>query len=406
MQLRLEVRGSLSDTTNLRSSVDGLKKQPTFDGYSKIILTVSDEVEYTAGTDSGRTLTLSCPWGTQEMADRILSKVRGFQYQPFSASGAHLDPASEIGDGVTVGRVYSGIFSKKISHGPLYTADISAPGGENINYEYKYKSPTERSIERNYKETKASLRIQAGMIEAEAEERKGDVETINGRLTVQAGEISAKVSKTGGEIESFAWDMQTDHWSAIANNSEVFRIDKTGATVTGIIRATGGEIGGFKIMSDYLSYNDQTWGGTNTVGAYLGTSGFQMGKNFKVDMSGNLKAASGEFEGAVNAGSIRYGDNYGTFDGGGITGGSIYGNRLAANTVSTAYTSAGINKSLGYADFANGAFSGYNWVGNMFTGKLKVSGTVEMLGYSIGLKSKTVATPSGGSTTIYYLGYA
>ena len=57
----------MSDVVNIRKNTESVEKQNRFDGYSKVIITVSDEVEYTAGTDSGRTLTLSCPWGTQKM---------------------------------------------------------------------------------------------------------------------------------------------------------------------------------------------------------------------------------------------------------------------------------------------------------------------------------------------------
>ena len=82
--------------------------------------------------------------------------------------------------------------------------------------------------------------------------------------------------------------------------------------VKGVIRATSGEIGGFDIQSNYLSYNGQTWGGTNTTGAYIGQSGIQLGKNFKVDMQGNLTAARGTF-GSLSVNSS--GSTVGTYSG-------------------------------------------------------------------------------------------
>lgn len=120
----------MSDVINVRKNVSSLEKQNTFDGYSKVTISVSDEMEYNAGTDTGQTLKLCCPWGTQEMANKILSSVRGFQYQPYTASGAHINPAVELGDAFSGGSVYGGIYKKEILHGPLYTANISAPGGE------------------------------------------------------------------------------------------------------------------------------------------------------------------------------------------------------------------------------------------------------------------------------------
>lgn len=355
----------MSDATNLKRSVQSLERHPVYDGYSKIVIQVSDDVEYTAGTDSGRTLTLSCPWGNQEMADRILSKIKGFQYQPYTASGAYLDPAAELGDGVTIGNVYSGIFSKKVYHGPLYTADISAPGGEKINYQHPYKSPQERKVERQNKEIRASLSIQADRITQEVTERQAQAEEFRATFEVQSQQIAAKVSQTGGSSQSFAWELVADHSSFISNGTEVFRVDSSGAQVNGVIRATSGKIGGFDIQSNYLSYNGQTWGGTNTTGAYIGVSGIQLGKNFKVDMQGNLTAASGTFTGNVYAGNIQYGGNYGTLPGSALTSHSVYGNQIGYNTISTAYTNNGINTSLGYADFANGVFNGWNKARNI-----------------------------------------
>lgn len=65
---------------------------------------------------TGQTLKLCCPWGTQEMANKILSSVRGFQYQPYTASGAHINPAVELGDAFSGGSVYGGIYKKEILH--------------------------------------------------------------------------------------------------------------------------------------------------------------------------------------------------------------------------------------------------------------------------------------------------
>lgn len=405
MRLRLGVLGSLSDTTNLRRSVSSLEKQDVFDGYTKVVISVSDDVEYSAGTDTGRTMTLVCPWGTQAMAEKLLSRVLGFQYQPFTASGAHLDPSVELGDGVTVGKVYSGVFTKDVSHGSLYTADISAPGGEKINYQYEYKSPQERKVERQNKEIRASLSIQADRITQEVTERQAQAEEFRATFDVQSRQISAKVSQTGGSSQSFGWELLADHASYTSNGTEVFRVDSSGAQVNGIIRATSGKIGGFDIQPNYLSYNGQTWGGTNTTGAYIGQSGIQLGKNFKVDMQGNLTASSGTFTGNVYAGNIQYGNSAGYLSGSGISSGSISGNRLVANTVTTAYTSGGINTSLGYADFANGVFSGWNEASYAYISNLHVTGNMFYGEYIVSPKSFTFKDGSGKQETLYYMAW-
>lgn len=102
----------MSDVVRCQKNVASLEKENSFNGYSLVVINVSDDLSYTAGTDSGRTLTLECPWGTQEMANNILASIRGYQYQPYSATEAYIDPAAELGDALSVGNVYGAICKK------------------------------------------------------------------------------------------------------------------------------------------------------------------------------------------------------------------------------------------------------------------------------------------------------
>lgn len=356
----------MSDVINVRKSLSSLEKQDTFNGYSKVVVVVSDEMEYSAGTDSGRTLTLDCPWGTQKMAEDILSRIQGFQYQPYTADGAHIDPAAEIGDGFAAGNLYSGIYSKNVSHGALYTANVSAPGGEKINYKYEYKTPTQRKIERHYSEMKSTFKVQADQISAEVSARIEQGDELTSRLDIQSDQISARVTKTGGNSSSFGWELLNDSWTVKANNTTVFRITKSGAEVRGKFIALSGKIGGLDIQSDYLSYNNQVWNGTNSRGIYIGVNGIQCGSEangVQITPTGNLYAENGYFRGSVSAGRIDYGGDDGYFNGGGITSGSIsggYGGQIYGGSIGNYAVSDGINTSLGYADFSNGVFNGWN----------------------------------------------
>ena len=381
--------------------MESFDKAEQFDGFSKVVIIVSDEIEYSSGDDTGRTLTLNCPWGTQEIADNILQSIKGFQYQPMTANGALVDPSAEIGDGISANGVYSGIYSLGIKFNSNFPSDISAPSDEEIDEEFPYKSSMERTVERQNKEVRASLSIQADRITQEVRERQAQAEEFRATFEVQSQQISAKVSQTGGFSQSFAWELLADHASYISNGTEVFRVDSSGAQVNGVIRATGGKIGGFDIQSNYLSYNGQTWGGTNTTGAYIGQSGIQLGKNFKVDMQGNLSASSGTFSGNVYAGNIQYGGNAGYFSGGGISSGSIYGNRLVGNTVTTAYTSSGINASLGNADWAYGALNGWNTVYNLSVS----NGGFKLGDRYVSLASTSFIDGTGRTISIAYLAW-
>lgn len=394
----------MSDVINVRKSLSSLEKQDTFNGYSKVVVVVSDELEYSAGTDSGRTLTLDCPWGTQKMAEDILSRIQGFQYQPYTADGAHIDPAAEIGDGFAAGNLYSGIYSKNISHGALYTANVSAPGGEKINYKYEYKTPTQRKIERHYSEMKSTFKVQADQISAEVSARIEQGDELTSRLDIQSDQISARVTKTGGSSSSFGWELLDDSWTIKANNTTVFQITKSGAEVRGKITALSGKIGGFDIQSDYLSYNNQVWNGTNSRGIYIGVNGIQCGSEangVQITPTGNLYAENGYFRGSVSAGRIDYGGDDGYFNGGGITSGSIsggYGGQIYGGSIGNYAVSGGINASLANGDYAYGCVNGWTTVPAFHAGSLDTNDlTIE--GYQIDRATIIYKNASGGTST-------
>ena len=170
----------MSDLIELGSKVSTVDVSPAFDAYSKVVIHISDDTQVVAGNDSGRTLEIDNPFGNQEMADRMLASLRGFQYRPYTANGALLDPAAEIGDALNTETSYGGIYTRSRNFGRLMKADVSAPTDEEIDHEYKFVPKSERKIER----------------------RLADVQS---ELNVQAGQIDAKVSKTGGSDQSFAW---------------------------------------------------------------------------------------------------------------------------------------------------------------------------------------------------------
>lgn len=295
-------------------------------GYSKVIINVTKELYYQAGNDTGRTLELDCPWGTQAMANNILASLSGFQYQPFDADDALIDPAIEIGDGLTINGVYGGVFHISGAGNALHKAKVAAPHDEEIDHEYKFVPKSERKIER----------------------RLADVQS---ELNIQAGQIDAKVSKTGGSDQSFAWQLFSSGFLLKSGNKTVFQANSSGITVTGQMNATSGYIGdgsnGFLISARSIS-NGKSGLSDGNNGVYIGTDGIALGPNFKVDSNGNLTANSGTFTGAVHAGNIQYGGSAGTFSGSGITSRSIGTGRLTS----------GINTSLGNADYAADVFSG------------------------------------------------
>lgn len=289
-----------------------LDVSPQFTNYSKVRIIVSDDTAIEAGNDSGRTLEMTNPFGTQAMAQNILASLSGYQYQPYYAQGALMDPAAEIGDAANIRGVYGGIFARAKTFGRLMSSDISAPHDEEINHEYAFESPAERQFKRQISDVKASLRI--------ANDR-----------------IDASVEKTGGEQSSFGWSLTSDAHRWYANGREVMSVTASGLTVRGVVEATSGKIGGFTISATAIYNNISQFGGTQSSGVYIGPDGIQLGQSFRVTPYGAVTAnnitannmtlngtllVGGEY---INASTLRSGAQSAYNNGSYWTGGSGYG---------------------------------------------------------------------------------
>ena len=264
---------------SLSKRVKELDVSDQFDGYSGVEITVDDETVYFAGTEDGRILRVTNVWGTQQMADDMLEQIEGFQYQPMDARGALLDPAAEIGDGVSMKGVYSGICTLNRDYTSLMATDIAAPQDEEIDHEYPFETSENREINRRFT-------------------------SVQSELNLASNEISAKVSQTGGDNSSFGWNLLSDHFSLYSGSKEVFRVDSSGASVQGVITATSGVIGGFTIgnRAIYNNIPDFNNSGGISSGVYLGTDGIRLGQNFTVSTSGNVTANNMKLTGTLTVG--------------------------------------------------------------------------------------------------------
>lgn len=337
----------MSDAVNLMKNVQSLTKNKLMDGYSKVIINAGADDEgnaviYEAGEDGGSVLELTNPFGSQQMANNILTKIQGWQYQPYSAQGALLDPSAELGDGVTINSLYSGIFKRDINFSSLMTADISAPANEEIEHEFTSatESASDRAYSRLVKSVASRISQTANQILLETQARTSADESLTAQLNVQASEISARVSKDGGSSSGVGWYLHSDRWEIKANGTTILKVTASGLEVNGKITATSGKIGGFTIQSDYLTYGGQTWGGSSNSGIYIGTSGIQLGNSVKISSSGSMELSGTLKLGGtdITASSLRTGANGGNSYRGCISnshGG--YGNKYTQTHISAKY---------------------------------------------------------------------
>lgn len=138
----------MSDKLYLGREVSSFASSPTFTPWSRVVIWYDDEKCFTAGDNTGRTLEVDCPWATQQMANNLLASVKDVRYTPYEAAGALLDPAAELGDGVTINGVYGMLASIDVDADAMFAPDISAPGEEEIDHEYPYLSPQQRELKR------------------------------------------------------------------------------------------------------------------------------------------------------------------------------------------------------------------------------------------------------------------
>ena len=202
---------------------------------SRVTLLVDDEHVITAGDDTGLELLADCPHATQTMADSILAWARGYQYQMFSADDANLDPAAELGDGVTAGTVYS-VVSRISSDGSGY-AGITAPGKEEMEDEYPAAGPMTQAFNRQIAETRSEI--------AKTSERitllvSNEVKGLSGRLDLTATNLTTQISNTKEGLESRIEQTASSLASQISNaQGEISELQQTarGLSITATSQA-------------------------------------------------------------------------------------------------------------------------------------------------------------------------
>ena len=216
-----------------------------FRPYSGVEILVDENTSFFAGNRSGRVLSIENAWGTQAQAAAILASLTGsgFQYQPYRASSALLNPAAEIGDGVTANGLYSGIYKLLRRFSSQMAADIEAPQDEEIDHEYPYEPKQDRIYRREIAEARASISLTQEAITAEVTRATEAEGSLSSRIAQNATSISAKVSQTGGNNSSFGWSLLANKFSLFAGSKEVLKCTSSGIEVQGKITATSGYIG-------------------------------------------------------------------------------------------------------------------------------------------------------------------
>lgn len=164
----------MSDKYYVGRDVTSFSDKGKYKPISRVTLLVDDENSLTAGDDTGMEVIASCPHATQAMVNALLQRMKGYRYQAYEAGAANIDPAAELGDGVTVGGIYSPL-SKLSDDGRGY-AGISSPGEAEMEDEYPAEGYITQEFNRKIAETRST-------ITKTSEEIMLKVEGIDGRVS-------------------------------------------------------------------------------------------------------------------------------------------------------------------------------------------------------------------------------
>lgn len=218
---------------------------------SRVTLLVDDENSLTAGDDTGMELVASCPHATQSMVNSLLQTMKGYQYQAYEAGAANIDPAAELGDGVTVGGVYSPL-SKIIDNGRGY-ADISSPGEMEMEDEYPSEGYIAQEFNRKIAETRSSITKTSEEINLEIQGVDGRVSSL--QLTLDGVTITGSDGVTrinGGMIQAN---------SVTATQIDATNLKVAAANITGTLKASQIQTSNIYVgdLADGSSYATKTY---------------------------------------------------------------------------------------------------------------------------------------------------
>ena len=256
---------------DLFSIRDNGKSKPV----SRVTLLADNENAYTAGDDTGMELVADCAYATQEMVNALLSTFKGFVYQAFEADGANLDPAAELGDGITAGGLYS-ILGELNENGSGYP-DIAAPGKEELEDEYPSQGPVTQQFNRKLAQTRSliaktaeEIRLEVAGVEDEISYIQLDLESITSRVQDAEGNIST--------LEQTATSLRSEISGKLDGDEAQSLIDQTLEGIELSVSSSGGSTT-FRLTADGVLLSTKTLdltvdavniNGTLTAGALRG----------------------------------------------------------------------------------------------------------------------------------------
>ena len=280
---------------------------------SRVTMFVDSETGYTSGDDTGYELMIQDnPYATQGLCDALLADVAGIEYAPFTMTGACFDPAAELGDWIIAGDLVRSVLYIEEQHLDLnYRVDASAPGEDELDTEYPYKTATRRT-----KYTLDMLKKENGKIYSRIEQTQESIAAEVTRASEAEGSLSTRITTTANGLSSEvtrATNAEGSLSSRITQNANSIALKVDAGGVIAAINASAESSGGSKIqisadkvdLSGYATFSSLSTSGKTTINGDNITTGTikDSGENTTFNLStgaltmkkGSINLGSGNF---------------------------------------------------------------------------------------------------------------
>ncbi len=207
---------------------------------SRVTMTGDDGETYTAGDDTGATLTIEGnPYATQGICNDLYAAYHGLVYFPYTATKALYDPATELGDQVKIGdMVHSVMFGAKLTLDHNFRADIQAPNSEELSAEYPYLSEI-KSLKQTTEELNGAISRAATDLEEKVNDAdlQAEIDRASGVEQSLSSAIGAEKTRAEGAESALSERIASLEQSSPAALSQ--RVDALESTVGGHTTSIG-----------------------------------------------------------------------------------------------------------------------------------------------------------------------
>ena len=257
----------MSDKFFVGLDITGFEDTGKYKPISRVTLMVDNDSAITAGDDTGLEITASCPHATQEMVNALLNQLKGYQYQSFTADAANLDPSAELGDGVTVGGVYS-VISKLDDDGYGFP-EVSAPGEVALEEEYPSAGPMTQEFNRQIAETRSQITKTAEEIRLEVE---NELEGLSASFSVQLDSITSQITGLDGQVSTIQQTVGSITTQITGINGEISSLEQTATSLQTQIRNAQGDISSIEQYVDSITLSVTNGSDSSTIQLKAGST--------------------------------------------------------------------------------------------------------------------------------------